>query len=295
MKIPALNSHRAYYVAKKVVQLKHTSSRVTTLCLNKCTPENAKQIIPQAIIFAESVMLPINAPTTSKLIAHPVSEAARNTVSIKFIPEPALVTIHSKSKDFENIKSLVKSVLPKTSDDFIKSIVETANKTKCSPEDLTALLYVESKFRPAAKRGSFIGLGQMNRNSLNLSVSYAKHNSEESQGINNRISPEVFATLSREEQMPYVRNYILAMKKTYIKDMDKQMTGGELYGLFYTPGRVNHKVLTSASNPKTANFYHSNAKLDFDKDKQITKDDLQQVLDSVKVNVLAAKTNANCP
>lgn len=278
MYIPKISAPHSYRVAKKIVKIKRNSSYLTSACLKKCRPDSVKKFIPGMMLAAQSVMLPIHSPSINKF--HVDMSKFKSTV----------VEIESKKahSEFNKVHSMVKCVLPNTSRDFVNEIVKTSKDVNCMSEDLTALLFVESKFNPAAKRGSFIGIGQMNQRALNQSVKYAKEH-ESHENILPAISPEIFSKLTREQQMPYVRNYILAMKDSYIKDKNKILTGGELYALFYTPGRINSKFLTSANDHKTAAYYHSNSNLDFNKDKTITKQDLQQFLDSVRVNNLVFK------
>lgn len=283
MHISRISGYNSYHAAKKLVQLKHATSRVKTACLQKCPNVSSKKTLSGVVFLAESLTLPLQAPNTSRILPH-IYENTAHVIEMKSMPEKAVEVIENNS-GFKAIQDMVNCVLPQNSKDFINGIIETAENVKCTPEDLAALLYKESKFKPSARNGSFIGLGQMNKKSLKLSVDYAKKNKDFAGGINHKITPEIFARLTREQQLPYVRNYILAMKKAYIKDMSKEITGGELYGLFYTPGRINNQYLTAANDPATAAFYRSNEHLDFNKDKKITKSDLQQVLDSIKSTV----------
>ena len=74
--------------------------------------------------------------------------------------------------------------------------------------------------------------------SLRLSKQYAKDNPEEKEGIDQNMTFEKFSRLSREEQMPYVKNYILTMKEAYVKDMDAKLDTAKLNGLFVSPANV---------------------------------------------------------
>ena len=65
--------------------------------------------------------------------------------------------IPEKPPKFDTIKSIVTKFIPDVSDKFITQILETSEKVKCSPEDLTALIYKESKFKPSAKNGPYRG------------------------------------------------------------------------------------------------------------------------------------------
>ncbi len=173
--------------------------------------------------------------------------------------------------EFQRIKKMVANVVPDVKDEFVSEIIKTSEKVNCEAEDLTALLYKESKFEPDVKNGSFAGLGQLGKDAIKLS---------------SEISMEKFLSLSRAEQMPYVRNYILTMKNTYMRKHKGKLTGGELYALFYTPARVNKPFLTSATDSITKTLYEANKPLDYDKDLKITKTDLQMVLNNIKTTIL---------
>ena len=195
----------------------------------------------------------------------------------------------------KELAKAVKTALPNASDKFISQIEDMAEKLKCDPIDVAALLFKESKFNPKAGNGSFKGIGQMNLNSLKASIKYAVKHPEEAEGIDPNMTMAKFVKLSREEQMPYVKNYTLFMKETYL-GKNKEMSGGDLYALFYTPGYAKKHVLTSANSRSKGirAMYRSNKGLDklddnFNEvkngDGKITKDDLQFTLDSVKTDV----------
>lgn len=272
MHIPRINQH---------LHVSGALRRLKSACANK--EQTLKKSIPAMFLVAESLALPVQAPTV---------RAIKNIGMKK--PQVLTKTFEQPSAEFLNIRSMVKRVVPDVSDEFIYQILDTAEKVKCSPEDLTALLYKESQFQPHVKNGNFGGLGQMNKNSLHLSINHAKKDETAKDGINAQIMIEKFLALPREKQMPYVRNYILAMKNIYMRKHNKKLTGGELYGLFYTPGRINKNYLTSAKDSTTRNMYLSNRHLDFNKDSVITTQDLQYVLNNIKstdLNVNLARNN----
>lgn len=191
------------------------------------------------------------------------------------------------------LRKAIKEVLPDASDKFIDQIYDTARKLKCDPLDTAALLFKESRFNPKEGKGSYKGIGQMNQKSLNESIKYAIKYPQEAEGIEPDMTIAKYAKLSREEQMPYVKNYALSMKETYL-GKDKAITGGDLYALFYTPGFAKKHVLTSkdSKNKRIIEMYEKNKGLDkiddnnnYRKDGKITKDDLQFTLDSIKTEV----------
>lgn len=230
----------------------------------------AKKTIPGMLLLAQSITMPVHAP---------VAKMSRLRPSI------ATDVFESQSADFIRIRSMLQKVVPDISDDFVGQIIETSERVKCEPDDLAALLYRESQLKPDSRNGNFGGIGQMNKKSLSLSINLADKDESAKKGIS-AIVLEKFLSLPREEQMPYVRNYILAMKSVYIRNMEKHLSGGELYGLFYTPGRINKKFLSSANDSATAKLYKSNKKLDYNKDSKITIKDLQHIIDNVKATDL---------
>lgn len=259
----------------KGAQVRGALHHLKSACVEK--EQAAKKMLPGLILCAQSFALPVQAPGVARII-RPNAQMEKD------------VFVNAGSK-FKQIKGMIAKTLPDVSDEFVQGILETAKTVKCEPEDLTALLFKESQFKPNAKNGNFVGIGQMNRNSLRLSIRHAAVDKNAKKGIQD-IVLEGFRRLPREQQIPYVRNYILAAKKSYIKNMDKHLSGGELYGLFYTPARVNKKFLAGANDPETSSMYYSNKSLDYDKDSIITKKDLQKILDDVKtydLNVRLAK------
>lgn len=263
MQIPRINSHPQFTGALR---------KLKSACAKK--EQTFKKTIPAMLLMAESLSMPVQAPVTRTL----------RIPGIK--PHVLTKTIDQPTAEFLSVKNMVQRVIPDVSEEFINQILETAEKVKCSPEDLTALLYRESQFQPHVKNGNFGGIGQMNRTSLKASINHAMKDETAKDGINAHLIIEKFLALPREKQMPYVRNYILAMKSTYMRSTEKTLSGGELYGLFYTPGRINKNYLTSAKDSITRDMYLSNRHLDFDRDSTITTNDLQCILNNVKLTDL---------
>ena len=223
----------------------------------------------------------------------------KTKVVINFIPpiKVAEPTVSEEEYQQQILTNAIQSALPDASEKFIEQIADMAQKLNCDALDVAALLFKESKFQPNAGNGSFKGLGQMNGKSLALSITYAKKHPEEMQGIDVNMTLHKFTKLSREQQMPYVKNYALAMKKEYLGE-DKKLTGGDLYALFLTPGFAKKHTLVSAKskNLVVRKMYKSNRGLDKInekykeiKDGKITKNDLQFALDSIKTDVFGVK------
>lgn len=243
-----------------------------------------KRTLPAVLMSAQTLTLSTGSRVPVKVLEYTpkiTTELAADTIQIQ-----------PKTANFFSIKGMVSKVVPDVKDEFVNEILETAEKVNCDAEDLTALLYKESRFKPDVKNGNFGGIGQMNDTSIKLSVEEALKHAPSREKIS-EMAFEKFLTLPRAKQMPYVRNYILAMKNFYMKKHKEKLTGGELYALFYTPSRVKKDFLTSAKDSATKKYYKSNAALDFDKDSVITTKDLQMVLNDIKSTVLNTKLAKN--
>ena len=284
MRIPSISSYNSYKVAKKIIQLKHSSQQVKAVCARSYKRTPAKAFIPSTILAFQALyfhVLPFKLPKISLKNRIKVEEHVREMAT------PLTKVLHQKNPLVSKIHSMMKSTVPDISENFATQVVQVAKDVNCKPEDLTAVLYVESKFDPKAKRGSFFGIGQMNQSALDLGIEYAENHPDFAKNIRKNLKIKKFSKLKREEQLPYVRNYLLASRAAYIEDSTKTITSGELYGLFLTPSNVQKNVLASAKDAQTASFYNSNFPLDVNNDNRITKWDLHQYIDSIKKNVLA--------
>ena len=194
-----------------------------------------------------------------------------------FYPEFKTKPISEEAKKLKN--DWVK-IVPDFSEEFAQKIVDASKNIKCDTEDLAALLFKESRFNPKAGKGSYKGIGQMNRRSLNAAIEYALKNGYEN--LDPDMDMKKFKNLTREEQLPYVECYILAMKKMAKFKDKEELDAGRLYVLVYTPSNAKKKVYSSAFSPDTAKYYHANRGLDFDGDGKITPQDLENVVAKVK-------------
>lgn len=287
MIVSGINPYNSYKVAKKIVQIKHKSAMAKTACIKSYKKARPKQFLPSIVMLAQSFFHLNPTPKAMKLQSF-APEAIKPQVvasTIKSLPK----IVPTPDSNFTKIQGMVRTVLPESSNNFIKQIVEASKAINCKPEDLTALLFKESHFDPSARRGSFYGIGQMGQMALDMSIDYAKAHKEFSKNIKSSMSLPKFAKLSKEEQLPYVRNFVLSVRETYVEDSTKTLTGGELYALFLTPNNINSKFLAAANDAKTGRYYRQNSGLDFNKDKRITKHDLQRVLNDIKQNDLNPK------
>jgi len=257
----------------RIPRIGHSTVRTAVRAVKHVCTEKEKTVkhsIPGMLMFAQAITGTLQAPDALK-----ITKVLTLPKTHTFSGAPEL-----PSAEFSNIKNMVQRVVPDVSNEFVTQILETSEQVKCDPEDLTALLFKESRFNPKAKNGNFYGLGQMNTKSLSLSILHAQKDSTAKAGIK-PLSMADYIELPREKQMPYVRNYILAMRKAYIKP-EKKLDGGTLYGLFYTPGRINKQFLTSAKDSATAKLYVCAKHFDFNKDSVITRQDMQNVLNNIK-------------
>lgn len=184
------------------------------------------------------------------------------------------------------IREMIETKIPDVSAEFVSGIIKSAKDINCSPEDLTAILYIESKFDPAAKKGDYRGLLQMNKTALALAKDYIKENPKKFKNVDTTVSFNNFSKQSREIQLPYAKAYLLKMKETYVKPQNKSLSGGELYALILHPAHFDKKYVIS----KDSVAYRANALLDINKkDGGITKKDLQDFIEIKKMNELSKK------
>ena len=76
------------------------------------------------------------------------------------------------------------------------------------------------------------------------------------------------------EQLDYVEKYLVANKASAGYKDNETLDRGTLYSLVFLPGRSKRAVLTT----KGENFYEQNRILDYNKDGNITKADLNSVI-----------------
>lgn len=148
------------------------------------------------------------------------------------------------------------------SSEFAKDIVKVSSEIKCNPEDLTALMKLESNLNPAGGKHR-VGLIQFG----------------ESTAKNLGTSKDKLRAMTPSQQLEYVKKYFLQNKADAKIPQDKELSAGELYGLAFTPSRVSKDVLCKKGE---ACYGGGNSKLDFDHNGKITKDDLAKKLNTIK-------------
>lgn len=146
------------------------------------------------------------------------------------------------------------------SQEFCNKVVQVAQKVKCDPNDLMALMYGESRFNHTIVNGiGAVGLIQFTKNT------------RKSMGV----TKEQLQSMSRVQQMDYVEKFLLKWKKRMYSD-DHVLTAGELGALTFLPAYSKRDVLTR----KGEEYYEWNPGLDWNKDNKITKEDLENRLHS---------------
>lgn len=165
------------------------------------------------------------------------------------------------ASELKNTWSKKKSGL---SDAFYNKVVQVAKNVNCSPNNLMALMYSESKISPTTvnRKSGATGLIQFMPNTaigLGTSVSALKK-------------------MSAEEQLKYVEKYLLAQKKA--KGFGtSQLDAGTLYALVYVPKMARNEVIATKTNDSKG-WYSQNKGLDTNQDGKITKSELAERLKS---------------
>lgn len=147
------------------------------------------------------------------------------------------------------------------SPEFAKEVVKVSSEIKCNPEDLTALMKLESHLNPAEGKHR-VGLIQFG----------------ESTAKNLGTTKDKLRAMTPSQQLEYVKKYFEQSKADAKIPQDKELSAGELYGLVFAPSRVSKDVLCK----KGEACYDGNSKLDFNHDGKITKADLARILGSIE-------------
>lgn len=128
------------------------------------------------------------------------------------------------------------------SEKFFENIEDMSKRLKCSPEDLSAVIYGESRFDPTIiGDGKYKGLAQMTGASLKNSIKYAETNDNGHPPLNKKMSIDHFVKLSREEQLPYVEAY-LNMIKDDCGLKGKKLSGAQLWTFVLSPKNIDNKA-----------------------------------------------------
>lgn len=113
---------------------------------------------------------------------------------------------------------------PNISKTFFNSVTDTAKRLNCNPDDLAAIMFLESHFDPKAKKGIYTGLIQIDKMSFD-SIPDTK------------CSYSQYCRLPREKQLKYVEKYLkMRIDEQGLKGF---LSGGQLYTLVRRPKAVH--------------------------------------------------------
>lgn len=147
---------------------------------------------------------------------------------------------------------------------FYNKVIQIAQKLNCSPNDLMALMYSESK------------LSTTTVNPKSQATGLIQFMPDTARGLGTNIA--ALKKMSAEEQLNYVEKYLLSAKKSRGFG-NRQLDPGTLYALAYVPVMAKSEVIATRANDRKG-WYSQNAVLDTDKDGKITKTELGELLKS---------------
>lgn len=146
---------------------------------------------------------------------------------------------------------------------FCERVEEIAENINCNPNDLLAMMYCESGLdahRSNAAGSSAVGLIQFLQSTIE-NLGYTR---------------EEMLSMSNVEQLDVVEKFFVA-NKNWMFAPDTKLDAGTLYALCFLPNEATSEVLCNNSD-KLAWAYNANQGLDQDKDGQITKSDLSEII-----------------
>ena len=145
-----------------------------------------------------------------------------------------------KTKD-KQLYDVWKNANPKLTPAFFKEVVNISKEVKCDPEDLVALMYGESELNPKKTSGNkkYHGLIQFYEPSLKAAIKDAIKEGR-AEGLKKDITVEKLKKLSAEQQLPYVKAYLILFKE-YCGRGNKKLSGGELWGMIKSPKLTKQK------------------------------------------------------
>ena len=171
------------------------------------------------------------------------------------------------SYDAKALKEKWSKKQPQLKDQFYSRVVEISQKVKCSPDDLMALMNLETRrtFSPSEKnpKSTATGLIQFTEGTaktLGTSIQKLK-----------KMTPV--------QQLDYVEKYLVHWKKEVGFGQDEQLSAGDLYALVAQPANAKKEVLIVAGT----DAYEKNKKnWDRNNDKKITKTELSECLNDFR-------------
>ena len=150
--------------------------------------------------------------------------------------------------------------------EFYQGIVDIAKEIHCDPDHIMTVIQSESGFNPAAKNkySNASGLVQ-------IMPEYAPLFGKTPAGIR---------AMSPIEQLPLIRHCFVEGRDVILgKDSQHPMSGGMVYGAIYLPGGTRDALKADGVLSRAGHkYYNQNPRLDYDKDRKITIDDLDTLV-----------------
>lgn len=181
----------------------------------------------------------------------------------KKVTEPKKNNNSEISYDAKELKNKWSKEQPQLTDEFYSRVVEISKKVKCSPDDLMALMNLETgrTFSPSEKCGKSSATGL---------IQFTKATAKTLGTTTDKLKK-----MSAVEQLDYVEKYLVYWKKTVGFKDDEQLSAGDLYALVAQPANAGKEVLIVAGT----DAYKKNKKSwDLNNDKKITKAELADAL-----------------
>lgn len=171
------------------------------------------------------------------------------------------------SYDAKELKNKWNKRYPKTNhlpEEFFKKIISISKKLDCDPSHLMAVINLETAgtFKASIQNSSSNATGLiqfMPKTATNMGTSIEK-----------------LANMSEVEQLDYVEKYLLDRKKE--RKIKGKVDATTLYCLIFWPDAANkeNNYLIANNKNKNVGVYNGNKGLDYNKDKSITRGDLDQ-------------------
>lgn len=220
---------------------------------------NLSSSLPPPKISTSADVISYYTPPTTSQKPHD-KEAQKEVTSINKRSEEVLPSV-TMSRNAQELKARWKSKHSSLSNNFYQKVINIAKNIKCSPDDLMALMYSESRLNPKIQNSiGATGLIQfMPSTAKDLGTTTAK-----------------LKSMSAEKQLDYVEKYLLKQKKAAKYSNSRTIDAGTLYALTFLPAYSHREVLSTRYDK----YYKQNSGLDRNKDGKITKTDLSNRLKS---------------
>lgn len=204
--------------------------------------------------------------------------SAIQSVGTEPAPKPIRQNMYSadylKSRSRENVENYAYAPSKGSGKDttipsnYAEMLGDIPNAINCEAKDLAGVIDIESNWKPEAKNGATnaSGIGQLMPNRLKQVCTRLGKN----------VTPEQFRSMSIQEQMPFLKEYLLIAKNEAGFSENYKLDAGELYALFAGPANAQKSYIYK----KGSAAYNGNYRIwDLNKDGFITTADLGQVVD----------------